>query len=696
MTDKDTLESALHGLRDIDTPEPSSAVKYHHIAQGTQAFDEALQKKNKKFSQGLVDWLRHTFATNKKENVMLKKKYVIGTALAGSCAYLLAWGVFNNTDLVQHLGTDNKAMKKAEPQMEIAQRSDNSEMVYDYSADGLIYSPDVKAPAKPSVSIASNKEKKSSKPAPAKAKPNIAKPDAPQKTLQMHLAETEAYQRRQKIKAMARANVANTESRSLTPAPVFEPVPQQTNNDKFEKTKPNALKITSTEPVSTFSIDVDTASYAYVRRSLNQGQLPNANQVRPEEMINYFDYDYDLPKAADAPFATDVTIMPTPWNEDTQLMHIGIQGYDLPATTKPRANIVLLVDVSGSMQAQDKLPLLKNAFRLMVESLDDEDMVSIVTYAGRAGTALEPTKAADKQAIFDALDNLQSGGSTAGQQGIKQAYALAEQHYDAEGVNRVMLATDGDFNVGMSNNEELKDYIAKKRESGVSLSVLGFGQGNYNDALMQTLAQNGNGNAAYIDTLSEARKVLVEEAGSTLFTIAKDVKIQVEFNPSRVAEYRLIGYESRMLNREDFNNDKIDAGEIGAGHTVTAMYEIIPTGSNARMTDELRYAEKKEAKVSDEIAHVKIRYKLPKSDTSTLISTPITDANVTDSPQQDTQFAAAVATFAQKLRGEPWVADYAYKDLIELALKGRGKDAFGYRSEFISLVRLAESLQGKE
>ena len=370
---------------------------------------------------------------------------------------------------------------------------------------------------------------------------------------------------------------------------VLSPGYVEQGRDRFEAFDANPVKVTAEEPVSTFSIDVDTASYAFMRASLNRGVLPQPDAVRVEEFINYFPYDYAPPESPEAPFAAHVSLLPTPWNAATRLMHIGIKGYDLVPAIRPRANLVFLVDTSGSMDSPDKLLLLINAFRLLLDALAPEDTVAIVAYAGAAGTVLEPTPAAEQGAIRAALERLQAGGSTAGAEGIRQAYALAERHFVEGGVNRVILATDGDFNVGIFDPDELEGYIARKRESGVFLSVLGFGMGNYNDVLMQRLAQNGNGNAAYIDALSEARKVLVDEATSTLFPIAKDVKIQVEFNPALVSEYRLIGYETRMLEREDFRNDKVDAGEIGAGHTVTALYEITPTGSGAERIAPLRY-----------------------------------------------------------------------------------------------------------
>jgi len=378
--------------------------------------------------------------------------------------------------------------------------------------------------------------------------------------------------------------------------------------------------------------------------------------------------------------------------------------YELAKTEQPDSNLVFLIDTSGSMNQANKLPLLRNSFKLLLNSLKPTDTISIVAYAGSAGTVLEPTQVVDKRKILSALDRLHAGGSTAGGEGLRQAYNLAEESLKDKGVNRVILATDGDFNVGISDPDQLKRFVEKKRKSGVTLSVLGFGRGNYNDELMQKLAQNGNGNASYIDTLSEARKVLVEEAGSTLFTIAKDVKLQVEFNPGLVSEYRLIGYETRSLKREDFNNDKVDAGDIGAGHTVTALYEITPVGSQSQSVDPLRYGQAKVEETQpvvnanpNEYGFMKIRYKLPDRDKSTLISTPITLANEVDSLEdagEDAQFAAAVAAFGQFLKGGEYIGEYSYDDMIALALSGKGVDEFGYRAEFINLVRLAQSVDG--
>ena len=468
--------------------------------------------------------------------------------------------------------------------------------------------------------------------------------------------------------------------------------------DKFVDFEENGAKLVAQEPVSTFSIDVDTSSYSFVRRQINAGTLPQKDAVRVEEMINYFDYDYPQADSKDVPFKPSVTMMPSPWKDGNKLMHIAIRGFDIEADTRPRANLVFLLDTSGSMDAPDKLPLLKNSLKMLLDTMSPEDTISIVVYAGSAGTVLEPTKASDKAKIVTALDNLSAGGGTAGAEGIRQAYQLAESSFDKDAVNRVILATDGDFNVGITNPEELKDFVERKRESGIFLSVLGFGQGNYNDHMMQELAQNGNGVAAYIDTLNEARKVLVEESSSTLFPIAKDVKIQVEFNPATVDEYRLVGYETRALNREDFNNDAVDAGDIGAGHTVTAIYEITPKGG-PRSVDDSRYAAKPDevkaqTNFADEYAFLKIRYKLPKEDESKLITTPVTAANETPASEilkREANWAVAVAGFGQLLKGGKHTGKLTYDDVITAAQEAKGDDLFGYRSEFIQLVRLAKS-----
>ena len=476
---------------------------------------------------------------------------------------------------------------------------------------------------------------------------------------------------------------------------VMAPPPR--NTERYEDVDPNPVKIVQNDPVSTFSVDVDTASYGVMRRYLNGGTLPPRDSVRVEEYIYYFNYAYELPAAKDQPFKPSVSVFPSPWNEHTQIMHVGIKGFDISPVERPDLNLVLLLDVSGSMNAANKLPLLKKSMRLLVDELNENDTVSIVVYAGAAGTVLEPTKGNEKSKILAALDKLSAGGSTAGAEGIRQAYQLAEANMKEDGVNRVMLATDGDFNVGIADPERLEDFVSEKRDTGVFLSVLGFGGSNYNDVMMQKMAQAGNGNAAYIDTLNEARKVLVDEVSSTLFPIAKDVKIQVEFNPTQVAEYRLIGYETRILNRTDFNNDKVDAGDIGSGHSVTALYEITPAGSAGQLSDPLRYGDNTatgDTQTSDELAFLRIRYKLPEEDTSKLIERAVTKQDVFESlraTSTDVQFATAVAGFGQMLDGGEHLKSIDYDTLIEMAQASKGDDPFGYRSEFLQLVRLAKS-----
>jgi Ca-activated chloride channel family protein len=485
------------------------------------------------------------------------------------------------------------------------------------------------------------------------------------------------------------------------PAPSSEPMlalPTEPSGDEFARFEESPVRLVTEAPVSTFSIDVDTASYAYVRRTLGDGFLPAPEAVRIEEMINYFSYDYPVPETAATPFQPTLQIYPTPWNADTQLLQIGIKGYVPPVTEDRPSNLVFLIDSSGSMEAPDKLPLLKRALGLLVGQLSENDTVSIVAYAGSAGVVLEPTAASDKAAILGALDDLWAGGSTAGAEGIELAYRLAAENRVEGGINRVILATDGDFNVGIEDPEELETFIKGKRDAGIFLSVLGFGQGNLGDDTMQALAQNGNGVAAYIDSFKEARKVLVEQIGGTLETIATDVKIQVEFNPAVVSEYRLVGYETRALNREDFNNDKVDAGDVGAGHSVTALYEIVPAGSGGGLIDPLRYEAPQSdvpAQATDEYGFLKLRYKLPEETTSRLLEMPIgADLAVNDirAASEDARWAAAVAAFGQKLKGSSYAGGMGWDEIRSLAQGARGADENGYRAEFVQLVDAAAAL----
>ena len=466
----------------------------------------------------------------------------------------------------------------------------------------------------------------------------------------------------------------------------------KSGSETFANADPQPLRITTEAPVSTFAIDVDTASYAVVRSSLKHGFLPPPDAVRVEEMINYFPYGYPEPNVDGPPFRPTVAVAETPWNPGTRLIHIALQGRSPASEDRPPLNLVFLIDTSGSMDEPAKLPLLVQSFRLMLGQLRPEDQVAIVTYAGNAGLVLDATPAGDRDTILAALQRLDAGGSTAGAEGLRLAYQTAEGMVSAGEVTRVILATDGDFNVGIADPDTLEAFIANKRRSGVYLSVLGFGRGNLDDATMQALAQNGNGQAAYIDTLSEARKVLVDQLTGALFPIANDVKVQVEFNPAAVAEYRLIGYETRVLRREDFNNDKVDAGEIGAGHAVTAIYEVTPVGSPAVLNDPLRYADPGQTSEGGdgELAFLRLRYKEPGEDESRLIELPITTG--TGTANADTRFAIAVAGFGEILRGSRYLRDWSYQDAIALAEANTGDDRFGYRREAVTLMLLAESL----
>lgn len=470
---------------------------------------------------------------------------------------------------------------------------------------------------------------------------------------------------------------------------------QQFNTEEYDRIYENRFLETTENPLSTFSIDVDTASYANVRRYIKGSTLPPKDAVRIEEMINYFSYDYPQP-AAEAPFSIVTEISSCPWNLSHKLVHIGLQGRKMRAEKRPPSNLVFLLDVSGSMCPANKLPLLKSAFKLLVEKLDDKDRVAIVVYAGAAGLVLDSTPGFEKSKINGALDKLHAGGCTAGGAGIRLAYKIALENFIKEGNNRVILATDGDFNIGVSSTSELVRMIEEKREKGVFLTVLGFGMGNYKDSRMENLADKGNGNYFYIDNLLEAKKVFIEEMSATLFTIAKDVKIQVEFNPAKVKAYKLIGYENRMLKKEDFNDDKKDAGELGAGHTVTALYEIIPAGSLEEVSsvDELKYQEmkiKRGTVKSSEIMTVKLRYKEPDGKKSKLIVKAVPDKKVKlHKASENFRFSAAVAQFGLLLRDSQFKEKASYESVLELAKKAKGKDTHGYRAEFIKLVEVSK------
>ncbi|HSU27736.1 MAG TPA: von Willebrand factor type A domain-containing protein, partial [Chitinophagaceae bacterium] len=471
------------------------------------------------------------------------------------------------------------------------------------------------------------------------------------------------------------------------------------NTEGYDHITENRFLKVSDNPLSTFSIDVDAASYSNMRRFINQGQLPPAGAVRIEEMINYFHYEYPQPVEED-PFSITTEISDAPWNKDHKLVLIGLQGKKISTEKLPASNIVFLIDVSGSMDDPMKLPLVKSSMKMLVDQLREQDRVAMVVYAGAAGLVLSPTSGSEKTKIKDAIDRLGAGGSTAGGEGIKLAYKTAKQHFIKGGNNRVILCTDGDFNVGASSDDEMETLIEKERESGVFLTVLGYGMGNYKDSKMQKLADKGNGNHAYIDGLSEAKKVLVNEFGGTLFTIAKDVKLQVEFNPLKVHGYRLIGYENRMLNKEDFNNDKKDAGDLGSGHTVTALYEVIPVGVKSKFlesVDKLKYQSTieplSETSYGDEIMTVKFRYKKPDEDISKLIEHPVVENHgILAATSDNFRFAASVAEFGMLLRNSEFKSKSNFENVLQLARKARGKDDEGYRAEFVRLVESASSL----
>ena len=503
---------------------------------------------------------------------------------------------------------------------------------------------------------------------------------------------------RERLAAPAAAEASQKRMANLAyvPAPsadILPPSYRDESREQYQNYPDNPVFAVSETPVSTFSIDVDTGSYANVRRFLNGGQLPPKDAVRLEELVNYFPYAYPLPQG-DAPFGVSTELAVTPWNPQTRLLRIAIKASDRSVEALPPANLVFLVDVSGSMHRREGLPMVQGTLKLLVEQLRPQDRVSLVTYAGDSQVLLDSTPGSDKAKIRAAIDQLTAGGSTAGESGIQLAYQQASKHLIEGGINRILLATDGDFNVGISDFDSLKQLAADKRKTGVSLTTLGFGVDNYNERLMEQLADAGNGNYAYIDNLREARKVLVDQLASTLATVASDVKLQLEFNPSEVSEYRLLGYENRALKREDFSNDKVDAGEIGAGHTVTALYEIVPAGGKGWL-EPLRYQSSAQpAGKSGELAWLRIRYKAPGEASSRLLERPIArnEAKPVAAASEDLRFAAAVAAFAQQLKDGRYTGDFDLAQSIALARSGKGEDRFGLRGEFIQLAEIAQSL----
>jgi len=466
------------------------------------------------------------------------------------------------------------------------------------------------------------------------------------------------------------------------------------NTENYSTIHENGFKNVQVNPLSTFSIDVDNASYSNVRRYINQGALPPTDAVRIEEMINYFSYNYSEP-TGDYPFSVSTELSACPWNKSHYLMHIGLKGKSIDKRELPPSNLVFLLDVSGSMSSSNKLPLLKKAFRLLVNEMRPEDRVAIVVYAGAAGSVLESTPGNEKNKILKALEKLSAGGSTAGGAGLKLAYKIAKENYIEEGNNRIILATDGDFNVGVSSTSEMERLVEKELENGVFMTVLGFGTGNIKDDKMETIADKGNGNYAYIDNIQEARKVFITEFGGTLFSIAKDVKFQLEFNPKQVKSYRLVGYENRLLNDEDFNDDTKDAGEMGAGHTVTALYEIVPADSDNKTpsVDPLKYQTSQtiSGKTSKELLTIKLRYKEPKGSKSRLMEMAVKNS-FNNNTSNDFRFSAAVASFGMLLRGSEFMGNTSVDSILELAKSAKGEDDEGYRSEFIQLVKTVDDL----
>jgi Ca-activated chloride channel homolog len=492
---------------------------------------------------------------------------------------------------------------------------------------------------------------------------------------------------------LKRADAYET-SQPVSPAIAAASTAPENNTERYKNFSDNPVQRVSENPVSTFSIDVDTGSYSNVRRMLNQGIRPPADSVRAEEIINYFDFAYKAPRSLSQPFSINTEIAPSPFHKQRQLMMVGIKAYDVDRARIPASNLVFLIDTSGSMSSPDKLPLLISSFEAMVNQLRAQDTVSIVVYAGSAGLVLPATGGDDKETILASLKKLKAGGSTNGGQGISLAYEIAKQNFIQGGVNRVILASDGDFNVGVSSTEALKTLVADQRKSGIALTTLGFGQGNYNDEMAEQLADVGNGNHAYIDTLNEGKKVLVEEMSSTMMTVAQDVKIQVEFNPALVAEYRLIGYENRKLNREDFNNDRVDAGEIGAGHDVTALYEITLVGSGGESMSPLRYGQKALSLFSQEkeLAQLNVRYKAPGAEKSKLIQKILTRNDISAIASDRMNLAASLAGFADLLRGGKYATEYRWDDVRALAASVRMPDRFGYRAEFLNMIDQASQL----
>ncbi len=703
------MKHNLNSLKDLAVPPTTPEAKAAAIRAAMNAYDDARQS-NQEATQAIGAPQRPTHVTSNQPRRPIMRsmtsRYAIAASIAATAVFLPAFLYFQNQGAKSPAppSTIIEAAKQAADKYRLAVRKPRS--AKPSASEDLLEAR--RAMAKLAKTERAMKDaQRRARLAPFAARPERVRvaTGAGSDVATRHNSPSGDY-----VRFLGRPKIASNQPtrprRAARNARKHDRIPYPPGinvRDKFDHVASNLVKQVTEHPVSTFSVDVDTASYSIVRRWLNQGRLPPKDAVRVEELINYFSYGYARPESAGEPFKIAARVVPSPWNTETQLVHIGIKGYALNTAERPRANLVLLIDVSGSMQGPTRLPLLKNAFKMLLNHMQPDDTIGIVTYASGSAVALQPTKVSDKHKIIAAIDRLGAGGSTAGAQGIQDAYRLAATAFDKDAVNRVILGTDGDFNVGITNKQQLKGFIERKRKSGIFLSILGVGRGNYNDALMQTLAQNGNGTAAYIDTLNEARKVLVEEASSTLFPIAKDVKIQFEFNPALVRDYRLIGYETRSLRRQDFNNDHIDAGDVGSGHAVTAIYEITPADAKNQLVDNLRYSRPERLLKlpaangkAGELGFLKLRYKLPAEKASRLITLPVKVAQqdaILGQGASDVRFAAAVAAFGQLLKGEPRIKNYSFDDVIKLANAARGNDPFGLRAEFVNLVRLAQSAQ---
>lgn len=673
------------------------AAENRAVFAALRVFDEQKQENTKKAEnpfRGFADTLRQLFHGNHEGDAFmnLRKKWMYGVPALATLA-LFGWVGIEHYSSNPYFNRDEEtlgfqAMEKIGGGEQLADGITDSKAERQASIAAPIAPVPSAAPP-----VAAPMESYAAGAAVNSVAPSVSPmPDGYSNLRREAPTEPEA---RYDVQGQMRAKIAP----GMPAMPYYEAKPAPEEIGQFANAAENNVKLVREEPVSTFSLDVDTASYTLIRRQLSTGQLPPAEAVRVEEMINYFPYGYEAPASREKPFAFTLAVYPTPWNKDTKLLHVGMKSYQ--AKERPRANITFLIDVSGSMRGPDRLPLLQNALAGFVDSLRAGDTISIVTYAGGTGVLLEPTDVKDAAKIKAALGNLNAGGGTAGAEGLRLAYAQAQKSFDAEATNRVILATDGDFNIGINEPNELQKFIEGKRDSGVFLTILGVGTGNLNDALMQRLAQYGNGTAAYLDSLNEARRVLNDQVSKGMVPVANDAKLQIEFNPSMVSEYRLIGYETRGLKREDFNNDKVDAGDVGEGQEVTAIYEITPAGAKSSKVDPLRYGaaeEKKEAApVADqkgEYAFVKMRYKRPGEKQSILMEEPVgTSLEVTDVAKlsNDVRFAGAVAGFGQLLRSSQNLGTFGYGDVLDLAKTSLGTDTDGLRQEFLSLVRAAKT-----